>query len=244
MPWWRTPMFSSGRSPANGSPQIDRCGLPYIGASVTSGRIVAAVGRRRATRPVTYALRRATGCVGIDARGSSDRACAPRRRDSSASTRRYGIGEPRQRLRAAPAAAARRSLRSDSIASALARRSPAARRSSSVNSGSGATAGSRRASSHCARHCDELLRQRQVGARRPLVGRRRSAAARAAASPARRRAVDDELEPQHLVAARDPEQPVDACPRSAGGCASSRRPSSSARRSSSSPSVTIGWRRR
>src|SRR2546423_1543541 len=58
MPWWRTPMFSNGRSVANGSPQIDRCGLPYIGASVTSGRVA-----RRSVwprmRPVAHAERRA-----------------------------------------------------------------------------------------------------------------------------------------------------------------------------------------
>ena len=55
----------------------------------------------------------------------------------------------------------------------------------------------------------ELLRQREIRARRPLVGDP-VRQPRMEQRRLRARAIDRDLEPHHLVAARDPEQPVDA----------------------------------
>ena len=246
MPWWRTPMFSSGRSAANGSPQIDRCGLPYIGASATSGRIARRSVSPR-SRPLTYWLRRATGCVGSSRRisGSSVRAAS---RDSSASTRRYGDREPRRRLGQRRAARCATLARCESTASALREalgRASACRRC--VNSGSGATCGqaarveplreARARAAATSGRSGGLRSTRPVGAGRPAARR----------GARRLRARGDrttELEPQHLVPARDAEQPVEACPRSAGAARRAGGRCRRARRSSSSPSVTIGWRRK
>ena len=158
--------------------------------------------------PVTYALRRATGCVGSSSRifGSSVRAAPrPRPRRARAGTespsRGSGCEQLRRQLREVRCAATASPRPSTS-------RSPASRRSSIVNSGSGATSGSRRAASHCDRHwpscCDSGRSALDVHSSIEPFG-----SARAQQRRLRARAIDADLEPQHLVAARDAEQPVD-----------------------------------